>query len=48
VQAVRQFAAKINNVVRWSEFTRGGHFAALEAPDILTADVREFFASLSG
>ena len=46
--AVRPFAAKVNNVVRWSEFTRGGHFAALEAPDILTADVREFFASLTG
>jgi hypothetical protein len=45
--AVRPFAAKVNNVVRWSEFTRGGHFAALEAPDILTADVREFFGSLA-
>ena len=29
---VRPFAAKFHNVVRWSEFTRGGHFAALEAP----------------
>jgi pimeloyl-ACP methyl ester carboxylesterase len=33
-------------VVRWSEFDRGGHFAALEAPDLLGADVRDFFGSL--
>jgi pimeloyl-ACP methyl ester carboxylesterase len=44
--SVRPFADKVNNVVRWSEFDRGGHFAALEAPDLLTADVREFFRSL--
>ena len=44
---VRPFAAKAHNVVRWSEFGRGGHFAALEAPDLLTADVREFFRSIS-
>jgi pimeloyl-ACP methyl ester carboxylesterase len=43
---VRPFADKVHNVVRWSEFTRGGHFAALEAPDVLTADVREFFRGL--
>ena len=38
--SVRRFADKPNNVVHWSEFGRGGHFAALEAPDLLTADVR--------
>ena len=42
-QSIRPFAGKLNNVVRWSEFDRGGHFAALEAPDLLTADIREFF-----
>jgi pimeloyl-ACP methyl ester carboxylesterase len=45
--SVRPFADKAHNVVRWSEFDRGGHFAALEAPDLLTADVREFFGTLS-
>jgi pimeloyl-ACP methyl ester carboxylesterase len=45
--SVRPFADKAHNVVRWSEFDRGGHFAALEAPDLLTADVREFFGALS-
>jgi epoxide hydrolase len=43
---VRPFAEKLHNIVRWSEFSRGGHFAALEAPDLLTGDVREFFRSL--
>jgi pimeloyl-ACP methyl ester carboxylesterase len=41
--SVRPFASKTSNIVRWSEFDRGGHFAALEAPDLLTADIREFF-----
>ena len=41
--SVRPFAAKTSNIVRWSEFDRGGHFAALEAPGLLTADIREFF-----
>jgi pimeloyl-ACP methyl ester carboxylesterase len=44
--SVRPFADKASNVVRWSEFDRGGHFAALEAPDLLTADIREFFRAL--
>jgi pimeloyl-ACP methyl ester carboxylesterase len=44
---VRRFADQIHHVVRWSEFDRGGHFAALEAPDLLGADVRDFFRSLS-
>ena len=41
--SIRPFANKTSNIVRWSEFDRGGHFAALEAPDLLTADIREFF-----
>jgi epoxide hydrolase len=32
--------------VRWTDVDRGGHFAALEEPDLLIADVREFFRSL--
>lgn len=30
--ALRRDEEKINNVVHWSEFDRGGHFAAMEAP----------------
>jgi pimeloyl-ACP methyl ester carboxylesterase len=33
-------------VVRWTEFDRGGHFAAMEAPGLLVRDVREFFRPL--
>jgi pimeloyl-ACP methyl ester carboxylesterase len=41
--SIRRYAEQSNNIVHWSEFDRGGHFAALEAPDLLIADVREFF-----
>ena len=30
----------------WSEFDEGGHFAAMEAGDLLVGDVREFFRKL--
>jgi epoxide hydrolase len=40
---IRRFAEKSNNIVHWSEFDRGGHFAAMEEPDLLVSDVREFF-----
>lgn len=43
---IRAIAQQQNHVVRWTEFARGGHFAALEAPDLLVTDLREFFASL--
>lgn len=35
-----------NNLVHWTEFDRGGHFAAMEAPDLLVDDLRAFFATL--
>jgi pimeloyl-ACP methyl ester carboxylesterase len=44
---IRRFADQVHNVTHWSEFDRGGHFAALEAPDLLTADLRDFFGPLS-
>ena len=34
------------NLVRWTEMPRGGHFAALEQPELLVNDVREFFRGL--
>lgn len=38
---------KANNIVRWTDVEgRGGHFAALEEPEMLLADVREFFRTL--
>ncbi|MFG2345270.1 epoxide hydrolase family protein [Streptomyces phaeochromogenes] len=44
--AIRRWTEETNTVVRWTEFDRGGHFAALEVPELLTGDIREFFASL--
>jgi pimeloyl-ACP methyl ester carboxylesterase len=40
---IRPLAERDHNVVHWAEFSRGGHFAAMEAPDLLVGDVREFF-----
>jgi len=39
-------AERTENIVRWTEFDRGGHFAALEEPDLLIDDVRAFFGEL--
>jgi microsomal epoxide hydrolase len=43
---IRRFAEQSNNIVHWSEFDHGGHFAAMEEPDLLVADVRDFFRKL--
>jgi microsomal epoxide hydrolase len=43
VPPIRRFAERSNNIVHWSEFDRGGHFAAMEQPDLLVGDVRAFF-----
>ncbi len=34
------------NILHWTEFDRGGHFAAMEVPALFVADVREFCRSL--
>jgi pimeloyl-ACP methyl ester carboxylesterase len=41
---VRRFAEQTENIVGWTEHDRGGHFAALEVPDLLVADVRAALA----
>ncbi|GAA4674712.1 epoxide hydrolase family protein [Phytohabitans rumicis] len=43
--AIRRFAEQTNTITRWTEYERGGHFAALEAPDTFAADVRAFFVT---
>ena len=42
----RAAAARRHHLVRWSEHRRGGHFAALEAPDLLVDELRTFFRPL--
>ncbi|MEU8794812.1 epoxide hydrolase [Streptomyces sp. NPDC048643] len=43
---LRHVAERTDRIVRWTEFDRGGHFAAMEEPDLLVADVRAFFGEL--
>jgi microsomal epoxide hydrolase len=43
-QAPRRWVEARYNIQRWTEMPRGGHFAALEQPDLLLEDMREFFA----
>lgn len=43
---IRREAEKSNTIVRWTDVEdRGGHFAALEEPETLIADIRAFFRS---
>jgi pimeloyl-ACP methyl ester carboxylesterase len=43
----RSFAERTLAVQRWTEMPRGGHFAALEEPELLARDAIEFFRSLN-
>jgi epoxide hydrolase len=44
---IRRFAQRDHaNIVSWSQFDRGSHWAAHDAPDLLTADLRQFFTRL--
>lgn len=44
--SIRRYAEEGHNIVHWSDFEVGGHFAALETPDLLVDDMRKFFAAL--
>ncbi|MCP2258290.1 epoxide hydrolase [Streptoalloteichus tenebrarius] len=44
IRPMRRFAERDNhNILRWTEFDRGGTFAATEQPDLFVDDVRAFF-----
>jgi len=43
----REWAERFFHVRRWTEMPRGGHFAAMEQPDLLVQDIRSMFAPLS-
>lgn len=45
-ESVRKFVDQEGAHKHWSEFERGGHFPAMEAPDLLIADLRTFFREL--
>ncbi len=42
----RKWAEASHNIVRWTRMPRGGHFAALEEPELLVDDIRAFFREL--
>ena len=39
----REWAERNVNLKRWTKMPRGGHFAALEEPELFVSDLREFF-----
>ncbi|WP_241301045.1 epoxide hydrolase family protein [Burkholderia stabilis] len=39
----RSWLERVFDVVQWADMPRGGHFAALEEPDLLASDIRRFF-----
>jgi microsomal epoxide hydrolase len=40
---IRRIAERKNRIVHWSHYDRGGHFAAMEEPDLFVDDIRTFF-----
>ncbi len=42
----RAWAERFFNIQRWTEMPRGGHFAAMEEPELLAEDLRAFFRPL--
>ncbi len=46
IAAPRAWVEEGYHVVHWSEFDRGGHFPAMEEPELLVQDIRDFFRPL--
>ena len=42
----KSYVNRVYNVTQWTEFPRGGHFAAMEQPAMLIDDIRKFRRSL--
>lgn len=43
----RSLVEKTYNVVHWTDMAKGGHFAALEQPELMLADLRAFIVTVS-
>ena len=39
----RSLAERGYNIARWTVMPKGGHFAAMEQPDLMAHDIRDFF-----
>lgn len=46
VPAPREFAERIFNIQQWTEMPRGGHFTAMEQPELFADDIRKFAKNL--
>jgi pimeloyl-ACP methyl ester carboxylesterase len=46
VMPPRAWAERFFNIAQWTDMPRGGHFAALEQPELLARDIRDFFRPL--
>jgi microsomal epoxide hydrolase len=47
-QPIRRFADRaFPNIVQWNEFDRGGHYPAMEVPELLIDDLRSFAGKLA-
>jgi microsomal epoxide hydrolase len=46
VTPLRSAAERLFNIRRWTDMAAGGHFASLEEPEALTADIQAFFRDL--
>ena len=42
----RSMAERVYDIRRWTKMDRGGHFAAMEQPEALAREIREFFRPL--
>ena len=38
----RSYVERLFNIKRWTEMSKGGHFAAMEQPELLINDIVEF------
>jgi microsomal epoxide hydrolase len=48
VRPPRSLAERVYDIQRWTRMPRGGHFAAMEQPEALAAEIRAFFRPLRG
>ncbi|MBO0881987.1 MAG: epoxide hydrolase N-terminal domain-containing protein [Mycobacterium sp.] len=45
-RAIRGLATLSNTITHWSQYPTGGHFASLQAPELLVSDIRRFFRTV--
>ncbi|WP_394619229.1 hypothetical protein JNUCC0626_09060 [Lentzea sp. JNUCC 0626] len=43
---IRTLLDPAHEIAHWTEYDRGGHFPAIEVPDLYAADVRTYFAGV--